>query len=122
MFSLAQYTFSLIPRSHPQEGKGLGPRDIEEFCLAHHHMFQYKLMQKITIAKLAEPRISTNVHRPFPHVLVGSGNETNMSFVLTFFNVAIGELYCICGCRLHLCHSQYALLFGEGTGMWYVCV
>ena len=100
---LAQYAFSLIPRSHPQEGKGLGPRDIEEFCLAHHHVFQYKLMQKITIAELAEPRISANIHRPFPHVLVGSGNETNILSVLIFFNVAIGQLCCICTPNMPYC-------------------
>ena len=66
--------FSLIPRPHPQEGKGLGT--LELFLgLVHHHMTACALIQIYAnnpmIAELAEPRIGSNVTRPFPHVRSG---------------------------------------------------
>ena len=62
---------SLLPRPHPQEGKGLGT--LERYLgLVYHHVTARVPIQIYTnnhmIAKFAEPRISVNVPRPFPHV------------------------------------------------------
>ena len=60
---------SLVPRSHPQEGKGLGTLK----CFlgrAQHHVTSHAPTQIYAsnhmIAELAEPRIVANVPRPFP--------------------------------------------------------
>ena len=67
-------TSSLVPRPHPQEGKGLGT--LERFLgLAHHHVTARAPIQIYAnnhmIAELAEPRIGANVPRPFPRVRGG---------------------------------------------------
>ena len=68
---------SLVPRPHRHhacEEKGLGT--LERFLgLAHHHVTARAPVQTYAnnhmIAELAEPRIGTNVPRPFPRVRGG---------------------------------------------------
>ena len=57
-----------IHQTHsPPQGWGLGTRLAPIQTYANNHM----------IAELAEPRISTNVPRPFPPLGVGSGDKTS---------------------------------------------
>ena len=65
---------SLVPRPHPQEGKGLGTMKCF-LGLALYHVIACVPIQisanNHMIAALAEPRIGANVPRPFPRVRGG---------------------------------------------------
>ena len=62
-------TASLVPRSHPKEGKGLGT--LKHF-LAHYHVITRAPIQPYAnnymIAELAKPGFNANVPKPFPRM------------------------------------------------------
>ena len=80
---VSQLSPSLVPRPHPQNGKGSG---FLGFAVSAErtrlHTVQYVLYHMMPrgchmTADTAQPRKRLNVTRPFPILWVGSGDETN---------------------------------------------
>ena len=61
---------SLVPRPHPQEGKGLGA--LKHFLgLVHHHVTSHAPIQTYAKNHMIAERLQNQENRPFPRVCGG---------------------------------------------------